>query len=303
MNAIYLDIAFIKLFILINMYSVNAFCPGVFLASRLNLKRIDHQFFHRTLAKATQSDLIDSIGEPITKFKVERKTNLFEKGAIFLLSFLLAFVAPNRKECMENVRLGMDFDGFVKVTKKMLQGTDAITLRTIIVNLLKKLMPEKVRLFFQETYQTNPQYLCESSSQWMTFGFLDWLIGPTHRFHVNITQTNDTQVQWESGVKLQECRYLVESGCKATCLHLCKGPTQQFFNDELGVPMTMKPNFEDCSCEMIFGTSPPPPEEDPIYAQPCFSSCSMARLETKRRWRQQGFTQEESGRETSRKCS
>jgi len=39
---------------------------------------------------------------------------------------------------------------------------------------------------------------------------------------------------WKSGVKLLECRYLKESGCKSACIHLCKGPTQQFFRDELG---------------------------------------------------------------------
>ena len=39
---------------------------------------------------------------------------------------------------------------------------------------------------------------------------------------------------WISGVKLLECRYLKDSGCKSACIHLCKGPTQQFFQDELG---------------------------------------------------------------------
>jgi hypothetical protein len=42
--------------------------------------------------------------------------------------------------------------------------------------------------------------------------------------------------------------------------------------------MTMKPNFEDLSCEMIFGQAPPPLEEDPALQQPCFaaSQCHKA---------------------------
>jgi hypothetical protein len=28
---------------------------------------------------------------------------------------------------------------------------------------------------------------------------------------------------------------------------------QTFFTEEFGLPLTMKPNFEDLSCEMIFG--------------------------------------------------
>jgi hypothetical protein len=45
---------------------------------------------------------------------------------------------------------------------------------------------------------------------------------------------NNLTKQWMSGVKLLECRYLKESGCKSACIYLCKGPTQQFFRDELG---------------------------------------------------------------------
>ena len=142
----------------------------------------------------------------------------------------------------------------------MLQGTEVTSIRASIVGLLKSLMPAKVRSFFQTKFIETPRYICESSSEWMKFGFLDWLVGPMERTQVQIVKPDGSSEEWLSGVKLKECRYLVESGCKATCLHLCKGPTQEFFNTELGVPLTMKPNFEDCSCEMLFGLSPPPPE-------------------------------------------
>lgn len=46
---------------------------------------------------------------------------------------------------------------------------------------------------------------------------------------------------------------------------------------EFGLPLSMKPNFEDLSCEMIFGQMPSKFDEDPTYAQPCFlSKCSLA---------------------------
>ena len=32
----------------------------------------------------------------------------------------------------------------------------------------------------------------------------------------------------------------------------------------------MNPNFEDLSCDMIFGQVPPPIETDPALSQPCF---------------------------------
>ena len=68
----------------------------------------------------------------------------------------------------------------------------------------------------------------------------------------------DSNVTWNSGTKLIECRFLHESGCKSTCLHLCKMPTQALFNEELGLPLRMTPNFDDCSCTFEFGLSPLP---------------------------------------------
>ena len=45
-------------------------------------------------------------------------------------------------------------------------------------------------------------------------------------------------------------RYLAESGCAGMCVNLCKAPVQQFFTEELGMPLTMcasAPNPKDKS--------------------------------------------------------
>ncbi len=54
-------------------------------------------------------------------------------------------------------------------------------------------------------------------------------------------------------------------------------PTEEFFGESFGLPLTMNPNFEDLSCEMIFGQAPPAVEEDAAFKQPCFAKhCSLA---------------------------
>ena len=54
-------------------------------------------------------------------------------------------------------------------------------------------------------------------------------------------------------------------------------PTQDFFTNQFGLPLTMKPNLEDLSCEMIFGQHPPPIELDEVYNAPCFAhECAIA---------------------------
>ncbi|KAF5840579.1 hypothetical protein DUNSADRAFT_16242 [Dunaliella salina] len=83
-----------------------------------------------------------------------------------------------------------------------------------------------------------------------------------------------------SVVKIKKCRYLEASGCVAICNNLCKTATQDFFQNDWGMPLHMKPNFEDLSCEMIFGQEPPSHEDDEAFKQPCFvHHCSA--LETK----------------------
>ncbi len=38
------------------------------------------------------------------------------------------------------------------------------------------------------------------------------------------------------------------------------GPSQEFFTNGVGLPLTMVPNFETRSCSFIFGATPPPLE-------------------------------------------
>ena len=63
-----------------------------------------------------------------------------------------------------------------------------------------------------------------------------------------------------------------------SAVNMCKIPTQKFFTDNFGLPLTMNPNFETLECEMIFGQEPPPIEEDPVYNQPCLSPCKIGSL-------------------------
>ncbi len=65
--------------------------------------------------------------------------------------------------------------------------------------------------------------------------------------------------------------------CKSNFTPTPLVPRQAFFTEQLGMPLTMEPNFEDYSCEMVFGRAPPPPAEDAAAAQPCLGSCPSAR--------------------------
>ena len=72
-------------------------------------------------------------------------------------------------------------------------------------------------------------------------------------------------------------RYLAESRCVGMCVNLCKAPVQTFFTEELGMPLTMNPNFEDYSCDMVFGLTPPALEHDEALQAACLKECSTGR--------------------------
>lgn len=80
------------------------------------------------------------------------------------------------------------------------------------------------------------------------------------------------------GVLVKRCRVLEGSGCKGICAKMCKGPTQRFFQEQWGVPLTMNPNFETGECQLVFGEVPIPIEEDPTIPPGCLTRCSASRL-------------------------
>lgn len=209
------------------------------------------------------------------------KDAIWEKMAIFILSWSLACVSVDKYDAMKFVYPGMGYPQFVSVSRTLLRGTaDDINKR--IVNVLLSVIPQKLRTSIIEYCLLKPRWIAEKSSEFMSFGLLGWLVGPVERTVIQVTQPDGSIEDWLSGVKLTECRYLVESGCKSACLNLCKGPTQTFFNNELGIKLHMKPDFTNCSCEMNFGVAPPPAAQDPAYGEPCFLTCSMNELKKKK---------------------
>ncbi|ERM93960.1 hypothetical protein AMTR_s00264p00017830, partial [Amborella trichopoda] len=73
-------------------------------------------------------------------------------------------------------------------------------------------------------------------------------------------------------VHIKKCRFLETTHCAGMCVNMCKLPSQKFLKDSFGIPVNMVPNFEDMSCEMIFGQQPPAAMDDPALKQPCYKS-------------------------------
>jgi len=161
------------------------------------------------------------------------------------------------------------FAGVVDLSKRIMQGRSPAQQQAIVAKVLGSLVPAPV-LWLIRTLFSPTRWVCESNA-WFAARLFPWLIGPCELVEAEVTGADgQTRVQ-KSDVHIQKCRYLEESGCVGLCVNLCKLPTQQFFTEKFGIPLTLTPNFEDLSCEMVFGQVPPMLESEAAYYQPCLS--------------------------------
>lgn len=238
---------------------------------------------HFRLQNSPPKSIESTSNEIPTRLYAVKKDNILEKAVLLLLAYILStfLTTPElQQECKQYLKLSMTFKDFCSITKLLLRKSngDIDALQKRIVKLLHSLVPSKVRQFFKDSYFSTPKRLCEQSSEWIhRFGLISWLIGSeVERFDIEIVNPVSLQVEnWNSGLKVMQCRYLLESGCKSTCLNICKLPTQAFFS-EMGLPLSMTPDYADCSCKFEFGKAALPKELDPVFSTPCYLGCSLA---------------------------
>ncbi len=159
------------------------------------------------------------------------------------------------------------FAGVVDLSKRIMKGRSPAQQQAVVAKVLGSLVPAPV-LWLIRTIFSPTRWVCESNA-WFAARLFPWLIGPCEVVEAEVTGADgETRLQ-KSDVHIKKCRYLEESRCVGLCVNLCKLPTQQFFTEKFGIPLTLTPNFEDLSCEMVFGQMPPALETEDAYNQPC----------------------------------
>ncbi len=167
------------------------------------------------------------------------------------------------------------YDGFVDLSQKIMKGRNADEQQALVAVVLKSLVPGPV-LWLIRTLFSPTQLVCELNA-WFATVLFEWLVGPCEVTEVTITGDDGQPHQQKSGVHIQKCRYLEQSRCVGMCVNMCKLPTQRFFTQDFGIPLTMTPDFEDFSCEMVFGAPPPELASEDCYQTSCLvNECTMA---------------------------
>ena len=167
------------------------------------------------------------------------------------------------------------YDGVVDLSHRIMRGRNAQQQQQVVGVVLRSLMPSPV-LYLIRTLVSPTKLVCELNA-WFAARLFVWLVGPCEVRSVTITNPDGSTQDQRSNVHIKKCRYLEESQCVGMCMNMCKLPTQKFFTDDFGIPMTMVPNFEDYSCEMTFGQIPPDVTTEEAYREPCLAACPTAK--------------------------
>ena len=137
--------------------------------------------------------------------------------------------------------------------------------------MLVRLFPPWLLPLYKKLIQSPFPSFSAWMNAWVTKWTTNWLMGPAQIYDL------EDGAGKEHGLLIKKCRFLESTGCLRTCLQACKIPTQSFFMDEMGLPVTLKPNATDFSCRFEFGVAPLPLAQDPISKSPCLSQCQQQR--------------------------
>lgn len=163
------------------------------------------------------------------------------------------------------------YSGFVDLSKQIMQGRDSEAQQEAVARVLQSLVPVPVLWIIRTVF--SPTRLVCVLNAWFAAQMFEWLVGPCAVDEAEVVGLDGEVRSQPSAVQIEKCRYLDESQCVGMCVNMCKLPTQTFFTEKFGIPLTMTPNFEDLSCTMVFGQVPLPAHLDDAFSQNCLSEC------------------------------
>jgi len=138
----------------------------------------------------------------------------------------------------------------------------------VLAGLMTPVMPPIYKTFMTGIFgekQYGPWPWAPWLTSFVTPTFFGFLVGPS--------RPNRRIDGALGGLVVEKCKFLQESGCKGMCMNICKLPAEQFFDQHLGLPLTVTPNFETQECQWSFGEVPVVPEEDKRIPAGCLTGC------------------------------
>lgn len=160
--------------------------------------------------------------------------------------------------------------GIIEIAARMnSQYNNRTQVQTIAQDVLVSLFPtfilDRYPSWFAKPFPEFSAKMCA----WATCVGGTWLMGES-----SVNNIPNMEIGGENmGVLVQRCRFLEESQCASICVNSCKIPTQNFFRDNMGLALTMTPDYETGECQFAFGKLPTEEEETLAKDTPCLMRC------------------------------
>jgi Beta-carotene isomerase D27-like, C-terminal len=173
-----------------------------------------------------------------------------------------------------------DYNGIIEITqymnrsfrsRKLIQETS----QNVLLSLFPSWLPKQFGIMFSQPFPIFSARL----NAWATCVAGTWLMGECEVNDVVVIAdtSNDierkTIVLEKQGLYVKRCRFLEESSCASVCVNSCKIPTQNFFQQNMNLPLRMEPNYTTYECQFSFGISPTDASELVALSTPCLSRC------------------------------
>lgn len=171
---------------------------------------------------------------------------------------------------------GASYQGLMELSLALnARYSDRRQVQEIAQNILKSLFPSWLPFAFSKMFAEPFPKFSSRMNAWATKMAGTWLMGECE---INDVPETDIfgEIGYGQGLLVKRCRFLEESNCASICVNSCKIPTQRFFMDDMGLPLTMTPNYNTFECQFSFGKTPDPVEEFEAKNTPCLSKCPSA---------------------------
>jgi hypothetical protein len=203
---------------------------------------------------------------------------------LFLIIFRHKMAQQIGKE-NDSKRAYNDYGGLMELasTMNIINSKDDVQL--LSQNVLKSLFPSWLPNAFGWMFAKPFPGFSARMNAWATYVFGTWLMGEC--------EINDCKIDGDStdgddfsgiqqGLLVKRCRFMEESGCASVCVNSCKIPTQKFFSEDMGLPLTMTPDYETFECQFSFGLTPTLEDEIDAKSTPCLGRCPSSGVVRKR---------------------
>jgi len=167
-----------------------------------------------------------------------------------------------------------DYTGLMELTSALnARYSDRLEVRRAAREILISLFPSWLPALFPILFAKPFPVFSARMNAWATWVAGTWLMGECEVVDCDVDGGGTGEAQ---GLLVKRCRFLEESGCASVCVNACKVPTQEFFIQNMGLPLTMEPDYETGECMFSFGLTPSAAMEAEAEAVPCLARCPSA---------------------------